>query len=164
MENGQAKEMTVEDGREAKRFKSHGALKLKDFALPEVLDSLSSIREAYKQAKPYPHAAIPKVFQTDFFNKVVSEIQHNSKVNFKESDLFRVYQSMDLANLNEQEHAKAMPNVWKLREILYSAEWRSLIENICGLPEGTLIDSKFSCLQEKWSLPFITHPLMCLSI
>lgn len=135
-----------QDRREAKRFKEMvpTPLRLEDFVLPEVLDTMEQMKAAYAASTPYNHAVIPQVFQTSFIDKAIDEIQQNSKVNFKESDLFRVYQSMDLANLTEEEHAKSMPNVWSLRNILYSEEWRNHIEAICGLEKGTLID-KVDC-------------------
>lgn len=149
MENGQdtQERPKEENDREAKRLKPSSTSPsqlLQELILPQVLASVEQVRAAYASSKPYPHAALPQVFQTDFINAAISEIQHNSKVNFKESDLFRVYQSMDLANLTESEHAAAMPNVWKLRQILYSTEWRNYIETVCGLPSGTLID-KVDC-------------------
>jgi Rps23 Pro-64 3,4-dihydroxylase Tpa1-like proline 4-hydroxylase len=142
MENGQA---TKEEERETKRLKpTEETFNLQDWIVPEVLDNVEQVRDEYKSSKPYNHAALPKVFRPDFIDAAIHEIQHNSKVNFKESDLFRVYQSMDLANLTKEEHAEAMPNVWKLRNVLYSKEWRNYIERVCGLPEGTLIE-KVDC-------------------
>jgi len=148
MENGQdtQERSNVDGDRETKRLKEVDPAppNLKDFVLPEVLDTVEQMKAAYTASVPYKYAAIPQVFQSTFIDKAIDEIQHNSKVNFKESDLFRVYQSMDLANLTEEEHAKSMPNVWKLRNVLYSTEWRKHIEKICGLEEGTLID-KVDC-------------------
>lgn len=153
MENGQdTKERAKEDKdelvteRQAKRPKTawQPSTKLSDCVLPTVLDSVQQLRAAYQAAQPYPHAAISAVFQSDFLRQAIDEIQHDAKVNFKESDLFRVYQSMDLANLTQTEHATKMPAVWQLRQILYSHQWRSFIEEVCGLEEGTLID-KVDC-------------------
>ena len=148
MENGQdtRERSKVDDDRETKRLREVDPTpsNLKDFVLPEVLDTVEQMKAVYMTSVPYKHAWFPKVFHSSFIDKAIDEIQHNSKVNFKESDLFRVYQSMDLANLTEEEHAQSMPNVWNLRNVLYSTEWRKHIEKICGLEEGTLID-KVDC-------------------
>ena len=77
---------------------------------------------------------------------VLDEVKHNSKVKFKESDLFRVYQSIDLGNLDPKDTSlcEKMPNLMKLRETLYCPEYRSFIEQITSLEKGTLTD-KVDC-------------------
>ncbi|OEU11046.1 hypothetical protein FRACYDRAFT_193193 [Fragilariopsis cylindrus CCMP1102] len=113
--------------------------------------------QSYQQSKPYPHQQITNVFKAQFLLDLKEEIKLNSKVNFKESDLFRVYQSIDLANLNnlsssspppgpeEEEATKCkLTNSLLLRDILYSQEWRSYIEQCTGLQPGTLIN-KIDC-------------------
>ena len=74
--------------------------------------------------------------------QVTEEIKQNSKVKFKESDLFRVYQSIDLGNLQSDspEHQDQLPHLLKLKAALYSPEYRAFIERIADLPRGTLTD------------------------
>ena len=78
--------------------------------------------------------------------KVLDEVKQNLKAKFKESDLFRVYQSTDFANFNpDGPHAdpalqKAMPTMMALRRGLYSPRWRSFMEQISGIAPGTLTD------------------------
>ena len=73
-------------------------------------------------------------------------MKHNLKAKYKESDLFRVYQSMDLANLKADDEKEAkelhstIPSIMKLRKSLYSKEWREYVESISNLPKGTLTD------------------------
>mmetsp|Transcript_24250 Transcript_24250/g.57223 ORF Transcript_24250/g.57223 Transcript_24250/m.57223 type:complete len:725 (+) Transcript_24250:182-2356(+) len=117
---------------------------------PDLLERSASIREDYKSAKPYPHSQIRTVFRPEFLNACKDEIKAETKVNFKESDLFRVYQSIDFANL-DPERAAAMkldvtkfPTIAKLRDLLYSKEWRAMVETWAGLLPGTLID-KIDC-------------------
>lgn len=102
------------------------------------LSSLDSVKKEYVQSRPFPYGHIPNVFKTSYLEQVIAEIKDNSVVNFKESDLFKVYQSIDLANLDSKE-AK-MPAVMQLRSILYSAEWRSWMEAMNNLEAGTLSD------------------------
>ncbi len=78
--------------------------------------------------------------------KVLDEVKNNLKAKFKESDLFRVYQSIDFANFNPDGPnanpalQKAMPAMMALRQGLYSERWRSFMEEISGIPPGTLTD------------------------
>jgi Rps23 Pro-64 3,4-dihydroxylase Tpa1-like proline 4-hydroxylase len=124
----------------------------KSSALQEVLtsnvmetESTQQIRQQYQSNTPYSYAQIKNLFQSDFLLSVKEEIKSQTKVNFKESDLFRVYQSIDFANLEPgSELSIQLPNVMKLREVLYSQEWRSFIEKMCGLPPSTLIE-KMDC-------------------
>ena len=115
----------------------------------DVLDREQNAKKEYLENKPYPHAQVNDLFQPDFLNSVKDEIKSHTKVNFKESDLFRVYQSIDMGNLLPgTELAETLPNVMKLRELLYSQEWRSMIERLADLPPSTLtsqIDCACNC-------------------
>lgn len=103
-------------------------------------DRESIIRQCYVDSRPYPHAQIKDLFKPDFLTVVKEEIKSQTKVNFKESDLFRVYQSIDMANLVPgSELAAQLPHLMKLREVLYSQEWTSVIERLAGLPPSTLV-------------------------
>ena len=115
-----------------------------------LLAQKQGIHEKYKISQPFPHSQIMNVFQPDILTACKEEIKSQTKVNFKESDLFRVYQSIDFANL-DPERAKAMQldtskltHVMQLRDLLYSQEWRSFVEECAGLEPGTLID-KIDC-------------------
>uniref|UniRef100_A0A7S4W1B5 Uncharacterized protein n=1 Tax=Ditylum brightwellii TaxID=49249 RepID=A0A7S4W1B5_9STRA len=61
-----------------------------------VLINADAYKKSYCTATPYPHGVIDSLFVDGFLEKVLDEIKQNSKVKFKESDLFRVYQSIDL--------------------------------------------------------------------
>jgi len=121
---------------------------LTDYVTRHVIDDEEEHRKRFAKSKPYRHGLLEGLFQPDFLTQVKEEIKRSSKVNFKESDLFRVYQSIDMANLTEEEHAEALPTVLQLRRVLYSDSWRSLIERICGLETGTLtgkVDCACNC-------------------
>lgn len=128
-----------------KRAKTSGILEevLASNLLTE--EKTKELQTQYASSQPYSHAQIKNLFDSEFLGEVKEEIKSQTKVNFKESDLFRVYQSIDLANLEPgSELAEQLPNVMKLREVLYSQEWRSFIEKLCGLPPSTLIE-KIDC-------------------
>ena len=129
-----------------KRLKSD--VRMEDVVSREILDQKESLRQAYAANKPYPHAILPNVFDESFLQKVFAEIKANSQVSFKESDLFRVYQSIDFANLNPKDHQETLPTVLQLRQVLYSDEWRHFIEDVTGLERNTLteqVDSACNC-------------------
>lgn len=89
-------------------------------------------------------------FYSFLLENVLHEIKHNFKAKFKESDLFRVYQSIDLGNLDpkNEENAAFVPALMKLREYLYSQEYRHFIEDISCIDRGTLtnlVDCAVNC-------------------
>mmetsp|Transcript_25042 Transcript_25042/g.54593 ORF Transcript_25042/g.54593 Transcript_25042/m.54593 type:complete len:640 (+) Transcript_25042:321-2240(+) len=108
---------------------------------PSVLSSAETLQKAYRTAMPYRHGLISNLCADGFLEKVLDEVKNNSKVTFKESDLFRFYQSIDLANLDAgTELAKRMPFLIRLRTALYSSEFRSFVEKAADLQPGTLTD------------------------
>lgn len=110
---------------------------------PKIMQGLDDIAKVYREAKPYSHAVLDPVFVDGFADKVLDEVKHNLKAKFKESDLFRVYQSIDFANISPESDPtlkETMPALMTLREFLYSSHWRSCIEQMSNLPTGTLTD------------------------
>jgi hypothetical protein len=65
---------------------------------PSVLQNGEQIAALYQKATPYPHAVIDNFCVDGFLESILTELKHNSKVKFKETDLFRVYQSIDLVS------------------------------------------------------------------
>lgn len=116
---------------------------------PSVVSSGDELSACYLSAQPYRHGLISDLCVPGFLNKVLDEVKNNSKVTFKESDLFRVYQSIDLANLSPgTDLAKSMPSLMSLRTALYSDQFRSFVEKAADLQPGTLtgqVDCAANC-------------------
>ncbi|KAL7542464.1 hypothetical protein ACHAXR_011802 [Thalassiosira sp. AJA248-18] len=135
-----------------------------------VLERSEDLASMYRDAKPYPHGMIRDFCKEGFMERIIcqlcyshnhglnilnsihvtyseeilTELKHNSKVKFKETDLFRVYQSVDLGNLHDDsELAKNMPALMKLKNAIYSPTYRAFVESITGLDPGTLTDEHF---------------------
>lgn len=64
---------------------------------------------------------------------------HSVTANLKESDLFKVYQTCDLANLGRNgimvELAEKLPELIALRDALYSDGFRSFVQEVTGCGE-----------------------------
>ncbi len=121
-----------------------------DIFSPKILENAASIASTYKSAKPYPHNVLPDLFERSFLMSVLEELKNNLKAKFKESDLFRVYQSIDFGNLDPSstELHESIPHVMRLRQSLYSKQWRELVEDFSGLERGTLtneVDCAINC-------------------
>jgi prolyl 3-hydroxylase /prolyl 3,4-dihydroxylase len=121
-----------------------------DLIQSAIVTGKEQLKSDYTQSRPYPHGIFKNIFEPEFLKSVLTEVKCNSQVNFKESDLFRVYQSIDLANVAIEDHSnqEKLPNTIQLRQFLYSDGWRHLIEDVSGLERGTLnekVDCAFNC-------------------
>lgn len=127
------------DGEETGKKRAKTDVLLKDvLSLDLPHEDIADLKMKYNHSSPFPYGHIPEIFKADFLEQVIEEIKDNSVVNFKESDLFKVFQSIDLANLTGK--SAKMPAVMTLRTILYSEEWRSWMESMNDLENGTLSD------------------------
>jgi Rps23 Pro-64 3,4-dihydroxylase Tpa1-like proline 4-hydroxylase len=123
---------------------------LEDLIDPSLLKKQQVLREECQGAEPYPHIVLPNLFPRDFLNAVILEIKNHSTVNFKESDLFRVFQTIDLANLDpdDAETQEKLPKTLQLRQLLYSDRWRRWMEGMLDLEPNTLtgqVDCACNC-------------------
>ena len=93
---------------------------------------------------PYPHAVFEEVFDDEFLRNCLRELKQHLMANFKETDLFKVFQTTDLANLEEsiQEAHGKVPNLIRLRECLYSSDFRSFVSKATG---AGLLDGAVDC-------------------
>ena len=108
---------------------------------PLAISSAPVLSESYPRSLPFPHGVVTSICHPEFLIDVLEELKHNSRVKFKESDLFRVYQSVDLMNLRPgTDDSIRMPMLSRLRGALYSAEFRSYVERIANLDVGTLTE------------------------
>jgi hypothetical protein len=65
---------------------------------PSVLGRAGELAASYRCATPYPHGIIRDFCKSGFLGGVLAELKRHTKVKFKETDLFRVYQSIDLVS------------------------------------------------------------------
>ena len=94
----------------------------------------SEIKAAYASAKPYPHAVIRELIDETFLRSVRNEITAHVAFTLKETDIYRIHQSGDLANLSnlDVDSLKRLPFLLKLRDALYSFEFREWMSEVTG--------------------------------
>ena len=122
-----------------KKFKAENPL---DLLSPHNINSEKTLHLDYINATPFPHGRIEHMFDDGFLKQVREELKSNSKVTFKESDLFRVYQSIDFATLVSADNDVSMelPCLKTLQRTIYSSQYRHFIERVVGIPKGTLTE------------------------
>eukprot|EP00201_Polytomella_parva_P018149 CAMPEP_0175071454 /NCGR_PEP_ID=MMETSP0052_2-20121109/19253_1 /TAXON_ID=51329 ORGANISM="Polytomella parva, Strain SAG 63-3" /NCGR_SAMPLE_ID=MMETSP0052_2 /ASSEMBLY_ACC=CAM_ASM_000194 /LENGTH=546 /DNA_ID=CAMNT_0016338629 /DNA_START=56 /DNA_END=1693 /DNA_ORIENTATION=+ len=97
-------------------------------------ESRAGLHATYQAAKPYRHTVLKDVFNIDLLKKVKDEIISNIQATYKETDLFKVFQTGDIGNLDSLDSSNAvkLPSLYKLKSALYSSEFRDFITDITG--------------------------------
>lgn len=98
---------------------------------PETLEELT---KSYSESKPYKHGVISNLVSPDLLHDVRSEIQNHLTFTPKETDIYKIHQSGDLANLDGLDHSSSrlLPNLLQLRDALYSRPFREHLSTITG--------------------------------
>ncbi|SCU77780.1 LAME_0A02212g1_1 [Lachancea meyersii CBS 8951] len=106
---------------------------------PEFQDTL---KNEIAMSKPYNWGTIRDLIDDDLLRKVRKEIETEIHFTNKETDIYKVNQSGDLANLSglDWNDLSRLPSLCRLREILYSEVYRDVISHVSGA--GTLSGSK----------------------
>ena len=98
-------------------------------------ENKKEMRHQYETSEPYRHLRIPKLCNPEVMLKIREEVVHNLKTFHRETDLFKVSQSIDFNNIPlDSEFAKTIPNLMSLRQHLYSPTFRHFLEETlsCG--------------------------------
>ncbi|KAF3481873.1 uncharacterized protein GIQ15_04632 [Arthroderma uncinatum] len=105
-------------------------------------DTLEKYKEAYAKSGPYKHGVISPLFNQDLLRSVRNEIQEHISFTEKETDIYKIFQSGDLANLDglDDESLSRLPSLLKLRNALYSGPFREYLSEVTGA--GKLSGSK----------------------
>ena len=98
----------------------------------------SALRKKHDESGPYTHLVIDNLCEEDRMRAVHEECVHEMNTSFKETDLFKVYQTGDLMALDmDPKKAAAVPELLQLRSALYSPEFRAFISKITGVDDLT---------------------------
>ncbi|KAI9476467.1 MAG: Oxoglutarate and iron-dependent oxygenase degradation C-term-domain-containing protein [Benjaminiella poitrasii] len=114
-------------------------------------ESISSIEKAFKESTPYFHCKIDTLIADDLLRKVRKEILSNLHFTLKETDIYKVNQTGDLANLDglPENELKQLSSLFELRNVIYSYDFRSFISQVtgCGPLSGSKMDMSINSYQ-----------------
>jgi prolyl 3-hydroxylase /prolyl 3,4-dihydroxylase len=101
-----------------------------------LFDTGNSARLAaeYRNSSPYQHGVVSGLMEDGLLRAVREEIRSNVSFTPKETDIYKIQQSGDLANLDglEDKALARLPSLLKLRDALYSEPFRNYISKTTG--------------------------------
>ena len=137
-----------------KKIKIQESNSVKDKFYPGLFDATSrdKIRQAVKSSQPYSHCKIDKLINDDLLRRVYKEIFSQLNFTNKETDIYKVNQTGDLANmdgLSESEREK-LASLFELRNAIYSNEFRGFVSDVtgCGLLSPSKMDMSVNTYTE----------------
>lgn len=97
----------------------------------EILESYTS---DYATSEPYRHTVVSNLIEDSLLRSVRSEILENIHFTPKETDIYKIHQSGDLANLDGLPASALgkLPSLLKLRDSLYSYDFRQWLSHVTG--------------------------------
>lgn len=101
---------------------------------PRVLtdEFREKLRNEVKGSKPYEHGVINNLLDNDLLKTARKEIFDNIQFTEKETDIYKLVQTGDLLNLDglPEDEIALLKNVLKLRDALYSKEFRDVMSYV----------------------------------
>ena len=99
------------------------------------LNTTSELEKEYLESMPYQHSVIKSLFSDSLLRKVREEILANLEFTEKETDIYKVNQTGDLANLDKLPPSELamLSNLFELRNAIYSRSFREFIQKITGV-------------------------------
>ncbi|PBL03010.1 hypothetical protein ARMGADRAFT_281173 [Armillaria gallica] len=96
--------------------------------------NISRLHNSYLESTPFHYAMVEKLFQDDLLKNVKDECLSELSFTEKETDIYKVNQTGDLASLNylSASQISLLPNLLRLRDALYSYEFRSFLRTVTG--------------------------------
>jgi prolyl 3-hydroxylase /prolyl 3,4-dihydroxylase len=97
----------------------------------KVLDAYT---KGYAESSPYKHSVITGLVDDSLLRNVRDEIRENVSFTPKETDIYKIHQSGDLANLDglDDEALSKLPSLLSLRDAIYSEAFRNYVSHITG--------------------------------
>jgi Rps23 Pro-64 3,4-dihydroxylase Tpa1-like proline 4-hydroxylase len=119
------------------RKSSPKTVKLSSPLAPTIFSNTNrtQLRHFHDHSGPYRHVFIDGICETERMRLIHEEVKNNMSTTFKESDLFKLFQTVDLSNLDAA--SSNIPQLVSLRESIYSKEFRQFVTDITGCGDLT---------------------------
>lgn len=115
------------------------------FGSADLLKSQAALlKSQHDHASPYRHAVLKDIFDSRLLRLARDEIRNALAFTLKETDIYKVFQTGDLANLDglSEEESQKLKSLQTVRDSLYSQEFRDFLHQVtsCGPLSGKQTD------------------------
>lgn len=117
-----------------------------NFFQPKIWDQnyQQDLKQDIKDSQPYRWGTIKDLMNDQLLRNVRTEVMNEISFTKKETDIYKVYQSGDLANLSglDWDDLSRLPSLYELRAAIYSEQFRDFISTVtdCGKLSGKKTD------------------------
>lgn len=157
-----SKRVIHEDEAEAKKLNGSFAKEdVKQFFNSKIwsTDFQSDLQQSVAQSQPYRWGTITELMDDTLLRQVRKEVLSEIAFTKKETDIYKVFQLGDLANLSglNWDDLSRLPSLYKLRSGIYSEQFRDAISKItgCGKLSGVKTDMSINTYNKGCHL--LTH-------
>lgn len=118
-----------------------------------------NLTQSVKSSQPYRWGTIKNLIDDDLLRNVRKEIMAEIQFTKKETDIYKVFQSGDLANLSAmpEDLLKRLPSIYKLRSAIYSQVFRDYISDVTGSGKLSGIKTDLSLQLYTKTCHLLTH-------
>ncbi|KAI5964952.1 NUA3 [Candida margitis] len=119
----------------------------------------NEIQHQVSESSPYKWGTIKSLIDDTLLRQVRKEVLSEIAFTKKETDIYKVYQSGDLANLSglDWNDLSRLPSLYKLRAAIYSQEFRDVISKITGCGKLSGIKTDMSINTYTRGCHLLTH-------
>lgn len=149
------------NGSNKKLDTSYSHAEIKSFLNGKIFESefQKNLELEITNSQPYRWGTVTELINDDLLRSVRKEILNEIAFTKKETDIYKVFQSGDLANLSglNWDDLSRLPSLYKLRAAIYSEEFRDFISNVtgCGKLSGVKTDMSINSYTKGCHL--LTH-------
>ncbi|GMM28784.1 oxidative DNA demethylase [Martiniozyma asiatica (nom. inval.)] len=119
----------------------------------------NALTDSVKDSEPYRWGTIKNLINEELLRNVRKEIMKEIEFTKKETDIYKVFQSGDLANLSAMpaELLERLPSLYKLRSAIYSQTFRDFISDVTGAGKLSGIKTDLSLQMYTKTCHLLTH-------
>ena len=103
---------------------------------PALVSQVKSVEESYSKAMPYPHGRLMDLMAPSALKAIMREVKDNLKGTYKESDLFKFYQTIDIGNLTHAVNPDLCEKMPELMRLKVSASFSSASSAPSSAPQN----------------------------
>lgn len=132
-----------------------------DFFNPKIFEQSfqNDLQQLVADSQPYRWGTVQELMNDELLKLVRREVLQEIAFTKKETDIYKVFQSGDLANLSglDWDDLLRLPSLYKLRAAIYSEEFRDFVLKVtgCGKLSGVKTDMSINTYNKGCHL--LTH-------